>query len=196
MAMMALTTSPALFGRRVLPSLTCRGFAAPVGTIYKLGKTLYLSMTNECNARRLIDTRGPGFKVSPESGFKRLPDGYEPDAKTLADLVNIRVKSENIGENPTIAFAGYGEPLLRRKVLTETVARIRDTYPQSSVRVVTNGLVGRSIVQHLIDIKVSNLLYLPFFYLSRFFFLFRVCYKLVFSLELIYVCLSLSPLSK
>eukprot|EP00954_Amorphochlora_amoebiformis_P005470 431748-Amorphochlora_amoeboformis.AAC.1 len=37
---MALTTSPALFGRRVLPSLTCRGFAAPVGTIYKLGESI------------------------------------------------------------------------------------------------------------------------------------------------------------
>eukprot|EP00966_Prymnesium_polylepis_P109130 2525303-Prymnesium_polylepis.1 len=89
----------------------------PSGVGYWLGRNLYLGLTNECNARTLVELRGPGFCMPAASGFAPLPRGYEPAA---AELLAFAEEEAGCGPPPdAVVFAGVGEPLLRLETLTE-----------------------------------------------------------------------------
>ena len=120
---------------------------SPPGVSYRLGSTLYLSLTNECNAEPLVQLRGPGFEMPSESGFAKLPKGGEPDATVLASVIESHYQTLDhtdiggMGESDTgVVFAGYGEPLLRLPVLAETISLVKERRHGVPFRVVTNGL--------------------------------------------------------
>mmetsp|Transcript_21428 Transcript_21428/g.43813 ORF Transcript_21428/g.43813 Transcript_21428/m.43813 type:complete len:214 (+) Transcript_21428:99-740(+) len=122
---------------------------------YRLGRTIYLALTNSCNTVSLIASRGPGFVIPPESGFAPLPEGFTPSAKEVhAAAVDAAAK----GEYDSIAFAGIGEPLLRLSVLEES-ARLLEPLGVP-LRLNTNGLVTKSGVkataQRLSDAGLSQ----------------------------------------
>ena len=47
--------------QRVPLLIVCKAPAASPGITYMLKSTVYVSLTNRCNARTLIETRGPSF---------------------------------------------------------------------------------------------------------------------------------------
>lgn len=108
-----------------------------------MGRALYVALTNRCNALPLAETRGPSFVMPADSGFAKLPDGYEPSADEVLSAVQSRLGSGlHVGAPSSVVFAGLGEPLLRLCVLLEAARRIEDAYPGSvCLRVSTNGLV-------------------------------------------------------
>jgi hypothetical protein len=115
----------------------------PAGITYILGRALYVALTNRCNALPLAVTRGPSFVMPADSGFAKLPDGYEPSADDVLSAVQSHLGSEpQVGAPSNVVFAGLGEPLLRLGVLLEAAGRIEDAYPgRVCLRVSTNGLV-------------------------------------------------------
>jgi hypothetical protein len=57
------------------------------GVAYVVRGGLYLSLTNARNAgASLLESRGPGFAMSAESGFSELDE--EPTAEYTADLID------------------------------------------------------------------------------------------------------------
>ena len=86
----------------------------PCGITYRLGRTLYVALTNSCNAVSLIQSRGPGFAMPVQSGFAPLPEGFTPSAEEVYQAVEAAQ-----GDYDSIAFAGAGEPLLRLGVLEQ-----------------------------------------------------------------------------
>ena len=107
------------------------------GLTYRLGRTLYVALTNSCNAVSLIESRGPGFVMPAESGFTPLPEGITPDAEQIYEAVEAAE-----GEYDGIAFAGAGEPLLRLSVLEAAAILLQ---PKGvPLRLSTNGLVPKS----------------------------------------------------
>ena len=92
------------------------------GLTYRLGSTLYVALTNRCNAVPLPQTRGPGFAMSSSSGFVPLPAGNEPSAADVAEAVRAAFASHDIPSE--VCFAGVGEPLLRLREL-EAAAALR-----------------------------------------------------------------------
>jgi len=86
---------------------------------------LYLALTDASNARTLIASRGPGFKMPDSSGFVPLGSSPEPTARVLADIVEAHYDNLEIismgNSDASVAFAGLGEPTLRLDVLLETV---------------------------------------------------------------------------
>lgn len=119
------------------------------GASYFLGETLYLSLTDKCNAATLISTRGPGFRMPEDAAFQPL-NGLEPSADQLAAVVDLYYsKHEGIvgmGENDGgVAFAGLGEPTLRLETMLETIALVRERRHGVPFRLVTNGLCSNPI---------------------------------------------------
>mmetsp|Transcript_31498 Transcript_31498/g.71158 ORF Transcript_31498/g.71158 Transcript_31498/m.71158 type:complete len:220 (+) Transcript_31498:20-679(+) len=114
---------------------------ALAGVTYRLGRSLYVSLTNSCNAVSLQQSRGPGFAISGD--FSPLPVGCEPDAQAVADAVRQAFETSP-GVFGNIVFAGAGDPLLRLHVLESSAQLIRDQYDGVQLRVNTNGLIANS----------------------------------------------------
>ena len=112
-----------------------------VGLTYALGRALYVSLTNRCNALTLVESRGPGFAISAASGFAPLQT--EPTPDHVFDAVAAAMSSNEFSE---LCFAGAGEPLLRLTCLEASSRLIREVYPASQlpIRINTNGLVPGS----------------------------------------------------
>lgn len=107
------------------------------GITYRLGRTLYIALTNSCNAVSLIQSRGPGFVMPAESGFEPLRSS--PTAEEIAEAADA---SKVIADFDSIAFAGAGEPLLRMRVLEGACGLLQSH--GVPMRLVTNGLVAGS----------------------------------------------------
>ena len=112
---------------------------SPTCVAYKLGRTIYLALTNSCNAVSLITSRGPGFVIPPASGFAPLPEGFTPSAEEVHVAA---LEAAALGEFDSIAFAGSGEPLLRLSVLEASTPLLQTL--GVPLRINTNGLVERS----------------------------------------------------
>ena len=98
--------------------------ASQNGYAYTLGGGLYLALTDASNARTLLASRGPAFRMPEESGFHPIGMSTEPTALQLADIVdhfyeNLEVRGGVEGDSG-VTFAGLGEPTLKLDVLLET----------------------------------------------------------------------------
>jgi hypothetical protein len=133
--------------------------AARPGVAYQLGGSLYLNLTQRCNATPLHETRGPGFQMPAETGFHvapcpsgdavvytlPLPPGApEPSAAEAAGVLRTLCAAwrSDAPRPPAVVFAGAGEPLLALQVLLDTL-RLAHSAPgvlPFVPRVTTNGL--------------------------------------------------------
>jgi hypothetical protein len=75
---------------------------------YRLGRGLYVALTNRCTTTPVFVTRGPGFKISPDK-FAPLSEGFEPAPPQVLEAVEAAVRESS---PDSIVFAGYGEPTL------------------------------------------------------------------------------------
>ena len=130
------------------------------GLSYKLHNTLYLSVTNLNICTSLIDTRGPNFQMPIESGFK-LIQGAEPTVDELTSIINDHYANDaniiGMGENdPGIKFCGNGEPLLRPKIITDTIANIKEVRHGCVFNVYTCGLFDPNVALDLKEGGVSG----------------------------------------
>ena len=112
---------------------------------YRLGASIYVALTNQCNAVALIKSRGPSFVMPSSSGFAPLPQSFEPSADQVVEAVRAALRSTQAGTE-SIVFAGAGEPLLRTRVLEESAVKLREALADDlpRLRLNTNGLVPTS----------------------------------------------------
>lgn len=124
------------------------------GTCYILRGALYLALTDRCNARPLMDLRGPSFAMPSSSGFVPLGRAQEPSAEELVRAVDAFYESlpaiGSSGESdPGVVFGGRGEPLLRRETVSEAIREIKRKRHGAKLRVTTNGLFDPSVADEL-----------------------------------------------
>ena len=135
----------------------------------------------QCNAATLFASRGPGFVMPPESGFRLAPGlkgkepsaafktdaalGVEPTSEELAEVVLSMCDAQEAGQQPaeseahqapSVCFAGLGEPLLRLDTLCDTVRRVHARRPGVSFRVSTNGLFDSQHAVALADAGIER----------------------------------------
>mgnify|MGYP003686191381 CR=1 FL=1 len=118
---------------------------------YALGRAIYVSLTNRCNAQTLIATRGPSFAMPQSSGFTPLPEGFEPTADEVVAAVRAQLDLLPEADGPVpVVFAGLGEPLLRLDVLLTAASSLNHAYMGGvNIRVSSNGLVPRHLSQQV-----------------------------------------------
>jgi hypothetical protein len=171
--MAAVTAASAAAGAAIAAAIA----AARPGVAYSLGGSLYLNLTQRCNATPLHETRGPGFTMPPTTGFQVMPPSLrggvpvyrlplppgapEPSAAEAAAVLRTLCVAwrPNEPRPPSVVFAGAGEPLLALQVLLDTLrlARSRrDGALPFVARVTTNGLFPPAAARQLRDAGVTR----------------------------------------
>ena len=100
---------------------------------YTVGSGLYVNMTNRCpnNCTFCIRNNGEGAYGSDSLWLDR-----EPTEDEVFEAI-VAAKPENYSE---LVFCGYGEPTERLDVLISVSRRVKEKYPDITIRVNTNGL--------------------------------------------------------
>ena len=100
---------------------------------YTVGSGLYVNMTSRCpnNCTFCIRNNGEGAYGSSSLWLDR-----EPTEDEVFEAI-VAAKPENYSE---LVFCGYGEPTERLDVLISVSRRVKEKYPDITIRVNTNGL--------------------------------------------------------
>ncbi len=100
-------------------------------TVYYLGYSLYLNITNRCTNRCVFCIK----KFTDQVGNKKLVLDREPSLRDIIEplsKIDLRVYRE-------IVFCGFGEPLLRVEIVKKVASFIKNMSPYLPVRIDTNG---------------------------------------------------------
>lgn len=100
-------------------------------TIYRLGDSLYLNITNRCTNRCVFCIKN----FTDQVGNKRLVLDREPSSKEIIESLN-KVDLRTYKE---VVFCGFGEPLIRVEVVKSVARFIKNVSPRLFVRIDTNG---------------------------------------------------------
>ena len=104
--------------------------------VYELDGKIYINLTNKCTNDCIFclrndkdDVKGQTLWLDDEnSGVNDVVEQYE---KIL--------QQKPLNDNNEVIFCGYGEPLLKLDVLKGVAKYIKEKYPQTKIRINTNG---------------------------------------------------------
>lgn len=101
--------------------------------VYKLDGKIYINLTNRCTNDCIFCLRKDKDDVEGQKLW------LDDENSTVQDVIH---QFENIySQTPSkeVIFCGYGEPMLRFEVLKEVAKYIKEKYPQTKIRINTNG---------------------------------------------------------
>lgn len=108
--------------------------------VYLLDDKIYINLTNNCTNRCIFCLRQDKDDVC---GQEMWLDSEVFGAKEVIEQLEATIKKQlDAGKTHSlneIIFCGYGEPLLKLDLLKEVAAYIRKNYPQTKIRVNSNG---------------------------------------------------------
>lgn len=115
--------------------------------VYSLEDKIYINLTNRCTNDCIFCLRKDKDDVC---GQKLWLDSEEFTSEdVIKQLKNFEIPTE-------IVFCGYGEPLLKLDILKEVAKYIKDNYPNTRIRINTNGhanyVYKRNIVLELVGL--------------------------------------------
>lgn len=98
--------------------------------VYELYGKIYINLTNRCTNECVFCLRQDKDDVCGQKLWLDSEDFTAQDV--IEQLNNFKISSE-------IIFCGYGEPLLKLDILKEVAEYIKKHYPDTKIRVNTNG---------------------------------------------------------
>lgn len=98
--------------------------------VYLLDGKIYINLTNRCTNDCIFCLRKDKDDVEGQKLW------LDDENSTAQDVIN-QLKTFNMTSE--IIFCGYGEPMLKFDVLKEVAAYIKNKYPETKIRVNTNG---------------------------------------------------------
>ncbi|MCM1010728.1 MAG: TatD family nuclease-associated radical SAM protein [Fusobacterium sp.] len=108
--------------------------------VYLLDDKIYINLTNNCTNRCIFCLRQDKDDVC---GQEMWLDTEVFSANDVIEQLEATIKKQlDAGKNHSlneIIFCGYGEPLLKLELLKEVAAYIRKNYPNTKIRVNSNG---------------------------------------------------------
>lgn len=100
---------------------------------YEVGQNLYLNITNQCPCHCVFCIRK---NDDGAYGSDSLWLEHEP---TMLEMQE-ELKKRDLSKYQEIVFCGYGEPLMRLQFVCELASYLKANYPDSCLRLNTNGL--------------------------------------------------------
>lgn len=98
--------------------------------VYELEKKIYINLTNRCTNDCIFCLRKDKDDVCGQQLWLDTEDFTSDDV--IEQLKNFELSSE-------VIFCGYGEPLLKFEILRQVAKYIKENYPETKIRVNTNG---------------------------------------------------------
>lgn len=107
--------------------------------VYELDGKIYINLTNKCTNDCIFCLRKDKSDVKGQELWLDSEDFTANDV--IEQLKTIKSQSSNLLplQSPEIIFCGYGEPMLKLDILKEVAEYIKKNYPQTKIRVNTNG---------------------------------------------------------
>ncbi|MCD7779306.1 MAG: TatD family nuclease-associated radical SAM protein [Candidatus Gastranaerophilales bacterium] len=100
--------------------------------VYLLDGKIYINLTNSCTNNCVFCIRSIKEDVVGANLFLKNENVKASDVINQLEAMKDKLSSE-------IVFCGYGEPMLKLDVIKETAKYIKETYPNTTLRINTNG---------------------------------------------------------
>ena len=118
--------------------------------VYELDGKIYINLTNKCTNDCIFCLRKDKDDVKGQTLWLDDENCTAQDVIVQFEEI-LRQKPDN--DNSEVIFCGYGEPLLKLDVLKGVAKYIKEKYPQTKIRINTNGhanyVYKRDIVSEL-----------------------------------------------
>ena len=98
--------------------------------VYLLDGKIYINLTNRCTNDCIFCVRKDKDDVKGQELW------LDNEDSTAADVIK---QLNTFNPSKEVIFCGYGEPMLKLDVLKEVAKYIKDKYPETKIRVNTNG---------------------------------------------------------
>lgn len=99
----------------------------PNNLVYELDNKVYINLTNRCTNDCIFCLRNDKADVCGKNMW------LENEDFTASDVI------DQLKPSSEIIFCGYGEPTLKLDILKEVAKYIKDNYPDTKIRLNTNG---------------------------------------------------------
>ncbi len=107
---------------------------------YLLDDKIYINLTNNCTNRCIFCLRQDKSDVcGQEMWLDNETFGANDVIEQLEAIIKKQLEAAKPNSLNEIIFCGYGEPLLKLNLLKEVAAYIRENYPNTKIRVNSNG---------------------------------------------------------
>lgn len=101
--------------------------------VYTLDGKIYINLTNRCTNDCIFCLRNDKDDVCGQALW------LDDENSTSKDVIEQFEKIYKETPSKEVIFCGYGEPMLKFEVLKEVAEYIKKTYPETKIRVNTNG---------------------------------------------------------
>ena len=101
--------------------------------VYTLDEKIYINLTNRCTNDCIFCQRNDKADVKGQELW------LDNENSTAEDVVKQFEKIYQNKLSSEIIFCGYGEPMLKLEVLKEVAKYIKNKYPETKIRINTNG---------------------------------------------------------
>ncbi len=108
--------------------------------VYLLDEKIYINLTNSCTNKCIFCLRQDKTDVcGQEMWLDNETFGKQEVIEQLESTIKKQLEAGKPHSLNEIIFCGYGEPLLKLDLLKEVAAYIRANYPNTKIRVNSNG---------------------------------------------------------
>lgn len=101
--------------------------------VYTLDGKIYINLTNRCTNNCIFCLRNDKDDVCGQQLW------LDDENSTAEDVISQFEKIYNTTPSKEVIFCGYGEPMMKFNELKETAKYIKTKYPNTKIRVNTNG---------------------------------------------------------
>ena len=101
--------------------------------VYTLDEKIYINLTNRCTNDCIFCLRNDKADVKGQELW------LDNENSTAEDVVEQFEKIYQKTPSKEVIFCGYGEPMLKFEVLKEVAKYIKNKYPETKIRINTNG---------------------------------------------------------
>ena len=107
--------------------------------VYTLDGKIYINLTNRCTHDCIFCLRNDKDDVCGQTLWLDSEDFTSDDVIKQYEKILSSAHNDGITYAKEVVFCGYGEPMLKLEILKEVAKYIKEKYPDTKIRVNTNG---------------------------------------------------------